>query len=139
MANSQCGTLERRKNSFGRELGDVGGGGRGGRSDLGDPGGTRRGDLGEPGGARRGDLGEPGGARRGDLVEPVGARARGTSTFRSLPRNNSQLEVITLFTLPTVSHSDCDCDIDKKIKEEIVLLINQESFLKFCRKKSCPN
>ena len=127
MANSQCGTLERRKNSFGRELGDTGGG-RGGRSDLGDPGGTRR-----------GDLGEPGGARRGDLVEPVGARARGTSPFRSLPRNNSQLEVITLFTLPTVSHSDCDCDIDKKIKEEIVLLINQESFLKFCRKKSCPN
>ena len=75
MANSQCGTLERRKNSFGRELGDAGGGGgslvRGGRSELGDPGGTRRGDLGEPG----------------------GARARGTSTFRSLPRNNSQLEV----------------------------------------------
>ena len=129
MANSQCGTLERRKNSFGRELGDVaGGGGRGGRSDLGDPGGSRRGELGDPGGTRRGDLGEP-----------VGARARGTSTFRSLPRNNSQLEVITLFTLPTVSHSDCDCDIDKKIKEEIVLLINQESFLKFCRKKSCPN
>ena len=85
MANSQCGTLERRKNSFGRELGDAGGGGsmvRGGRSDLGDPGGVRRGDMGDPGGARRGDMGDPG-----------GARARGTSTFRSLPRNNSQLEV----------------------------------------------
>ena len=87
MANSQCGTLERRKNSFGRELGDAGGAGggslvRGGRSDFGEPGGSRRSELGDPGGTRRGDLGEPG-----------GARARGTSTFRSLPRNNSQLEV----------------------------------------------
>ena len=83
-AASQCGTLEMRKNSFGRELADAGGGSslvRGGRLDLGDPGGTRRGDLGG-GGAR--DLGEAG-----------GARARGTSTFRSLPRNNSQLEVRT--------------------------------------------
>ena len=123
MANSQCGTLERRKNSFGRELGDTGGG-RGGRSDLGDPGGARRSDLGDPGGARRGDLGDPGGARRNDLVEPVGARARGTSTFRTLPRNNSQLEVRTLFTVTRKGKLGGDCFTDQP--EEFPQILQKE-------------
>ena len=107
MANSsQCtlenrcsGTLESRKNSFGRELG----GGNVRRGDLGGedtPGGLVG--QGGPGGHAPGgtlirggrpDLGDPGGTRRSELTDPGGARARGTSTFRSLPRNNSQLEV----------------------------------------------
>ena len=102
MANSsQCtlenrcsGTLESRKNSFGRELG----GGNVRRGDLGGED-THGGPVGQggPGGTLvrggRPDLGDPGGARRSELTDPGGARARGTSTFRSLPRNNSQLEV----------------------------------------------
>ena len=107
MANSsQCtlenrcsGTLESRKNSFGRELG----GGNVRRGDLGGedtPGGPVG--QGGPGGHAPGgtlvrgvrpDLGDPGGTRRSELTDPGGVRARGTSTFRSLPRNNSQLEV----------------------------------------------